>query len=189
MWYTITPLDVLLLRDAKPFTPKERAWAGSIFPPNGHAIAGALRGILGEEAQLQIKRVFFCHTNPKGHTNLYLPRPLGFLGSKPLIPLVWKKDLSLKLHQIIWDKSEPCPLSTAHQETATKTEEEVENIQYRQYLPWNVIEKYLASGTISEEDWQLKHLGEERPRKEQKKLKKLMAILSKMQFGCCQIGV
>lgn len=28
-WYTLTPLDVLLLRDAKPFTPGERAWAGS----------------------------------------------------------------------------------------------------------------------------------------------------------------
>jgi hypothetical protein len=28
-WYTLTPLDVILLRDAKPFTPGERAWAGS----------------------------------------------------------------------------------------------------------------------------------------------------------------
>lgn len=46
-WYSLTPIDVLLLRDAKPFTPGERAWAGSVFPPNGHAIAGALRGCLG----------------------------------------------------------------------------------------------------------------------------------------------
>jgi CRISPR/Cas system CMR-associated protein Cmr3 (group 5 of RAMP superfamily) len=47
-WYTLTPLDILLFRDAKPFTPGERAWAGSVFPPNGHAIAGAIRGVLGE---------------------------------------------------------------------------------------------------------------------------------------------
>jgi len=39
-WYTITPLDVLMFRDAKPFTPEARAWAGSMFPPNGHAISG-----------------------------------------------------------------------------------------------------------------------------------------------------
>ncbi|MFM7714712.1 MAG: type III-B CRISPR module-associated Cmr3 family protein, partial [Microcystis sp.] len=44
-WYTITPLDVLLLRDAKPFSPGERAWAGSTFPPNGHTIAGALSAL------------------------------------------------------------------------------------------------------------------------------------------------
>ncbi|MFN9557259.1 MAG: type III-B CRISPR module-associated Cmr3 family protein, partial [Dolichospermum sp.] len=47
-WYKLTPLDILMLRDAKPFSPQERAWAGSIFPPNGHTIAGAFRGILGE---------------------------------------------------------------------------------------------------------------------------------------------
>lgn len=159
-WYTITPLDVLLLRDAKPFTPGERAWAGSVFPPNGHAIAGALRGVLGEKAQLQLKGVFFCHKNPEGKTNLYLPRPLGFVGSKPLIPLVWNEDLSLKLHQIIWDKSNPCPLSMIN---SKEPEEKAENIQYRQYLPWDVIEKYLESGRISKQAWQLKYLGEERP--------------------------
>jgi CRISPR-associated protein (Cas_Cmr3) len=44
-WYTLTPLDVLLFRDAKPFTPGERAWAGGNFPPTGHAISGAIRSI------------------------------------------------------------------------------------------------------------------------------------------------
>ncbi|MFN5658855.1 MAG: type III-B CRISPR module-associated Cmr3 family protein, partial [Pseudanabaena sp.] len=38
-WYKLTPLDVLMFRDAKPFSPQERAWAGSVFPPNNHAIA------------------------------------------------------------------------------------------------------------------------------------------------------
>ncbi|MFM7351893.1 MAG: type III-B CRISPR module-associated Cmr3 family protein, partial [Microcystis aeruginosa] len=45
-WYTITPLDVLLLRDAKPFSSKETAWAGSTFPPNSYTIAGALSALL-----------------------------------------------------------------------------------------------------------------------------------------------
>ena len=38
-WYTITPLDTVLFRDAKPFAPGERAWAGSVFPPPSQAIA------------------------------------------------------------------------------------------------------------------------------------------------------
>lgn len=51
-WYTLTPYDVLLFRDAKPFTPGERAWAGSVFPPNGHTLAGAIRGLLGKKSHL-----------------------------------------------------------------------------------------------------------------------------------------
>ena len=33
-WYTITPLDVLMFRDAKPFIPEEQACAGSTLLPN-----------------------------------------------------------------------------------------------------------------------------------------------------------
>lgn len=32
-WYVIEPLDILLFREAKPFSPGEGAWAKSIFPP------------------------------------------------------------------------------------------------------------------------------------------------------------
>ncbi len=59
-WYSLTPLDVLLFRDAKPFSPGKRAWAASIFPSNNHTIAGALRGLLGEKTNFTIKGVFFC---------------------------------------------------------------------------------------------------------------------------------
>ncbi|OBQ32844.1 MAG: CRISPR-associated protein Cmr3, partial [Anabaena sp. CRKS33] len=88
-WYKLTPLDILMLRDAKPFSPQERAWAGSIFPPNGHTIAGAFRGLLGKE-RFNIVGPFLCYQNTKN--TLYLPRPLGFVKSVPLVPLTWETE-------------------------------------------------------------------------------------------------
>uniref|UniRef100_UPI0030846639 type III-B CRISPR module-associated Cmr3 family protein n=1 Tax=Petrachloros mirabilis TaxID=2918835 RepID=UPI0030846639 len=54
----MTPLDVLMFCDAKPFTPGKRAWAGSVFPPNDHAIAGAIRGLLEAKVELHAKDPF-----------------------------------------------------------------------------------------------------------------------------------
>ncbi len=169
-WYTLTPLDVLLFRDAKPFTPGERAWAGSVFPPNGHTLAGAIRGLLGEKAYFQLKGPFFCRTDyPSGNakggrtTNinlpkvrLYLPRPLGFVGSKPLVPLAWNDESSL--NQALWDKSQPCPLSLLPKRGNKNQDKDEDNSEdkYRQYLPSEVVEKYLEQGKISPEDWLMK---------------------------------
>ncbi len=114
-WYRLTPLDVLLFRDAKPFTPGERAWAGSVFPPNGHTLAGAIRGLLGEKANLTLKGPFLCH-----ETTLYFPRPLGFLGSVPLFPLDWLNDNSL--NQALWDRTRPCPLVPANLDDLTNVD-------------------------------------------------------------------
>ena len=83
-WYTLTPLDVLMLRDAKPFSPGERAWASSSFLPNGHTIAGALRGLLGEKANLTIRGPLLCH-----NLTLYLPRPINYVGTHRLTPSTW----------------------------------------------------------------------------------------------------
>lgn len=172
-WYTLTPLDVLLFRDAKPFTPGERAWAGSVFPPNGHTLAGAIRGLLGKK-YFKLKGPFFCRTDyqkdnakdgrttninqPKVH--FYLPRPLGFVGSKPLVPLAWN-DKS-PLNQALWDRSQPCPLSSL-----PNSEEKPEDSEdkYRQYLPSEVVEKYLEEGEISPKDWLIKpdKDGDEKP--------------------------
>jgi CRISPR-associated protein Cmr3 len=69
-WYTIAPIDILLFRDAKPFTPGERAWAASVFPPSGHTIAGAIRNII--DRQLELIGPFLCY-----HNTLYFPRPLN----------------------------------------------------------------------------------------------------------------
>ncbi len=167
-WYTITPLDVLLFRDAKPFTPGERAWAGSVFPPNGHTIAGALRVFLNrnKDPNLQIKGVFFCHNNQ----TLYLPRPLGFVKKTPLIPLDWAEGHPLK-NQILWDKLQPCPLVKLPGSPPDNEDEKKSDIhcsassekKYRQYFPWDVVKDYLEDGRINPEAWIVQNEGEDKP--------------------------
>ncbi len=49
-WYTITPLDVLLFRDSKPFSPGEGSWAKGLFPPMPITVFQALRSLLSKSA-------------------------------------------------------------------------------------------------------------------------------------------
>ena len=146
-WYTITPLDVLMFRDAKPFTPGERAWAGSTFPPNGHTIAGALRGLLSTGDSFKIKGPLLCH----GQT-LYFPRPLNHVGVKPLLPLVWDTHHPLR-GQMIYDEGKPCPLVKPSW-LPDKLEPDEDGKQSVDYLPWEVINDYLQYGQIPPAAWQ-----------------------------------
>ncbi|MBR8829384.1 MAG: CRISPR-associated protein Cmr3 [Gomphosphaeria aponina SAG 52.96 = DSM 107014] len=158
-WYTITPLDVLMFRDAKPFTPGERAWAGSVFPPHGHTIAGGLRGLLGQKTELNLKGPFFCYyenETPK----IYLPRPLNFVGEKILIPLPWNKELAL--NQAMWDENKPAPLGTIKTNKEDEDDEE-ETPKLRRYLPYSVVKEYLTKSSIGKEDWKVKNPGEDKP--------------------------
>lgn len=45
-WFRITPLDVLLFRDAKPFSPGEGSWAKGLFPPMPITVFQAMRSLL-----------------------------------------------------------------------------------------------------------------------------------------------
>lgn len=45
-WYAITPLDVLLFRESKPFSPGEGSWAQGLFPPFPNTVFQALRSTL-----------------------------------------------------------------------------------------------------------------------------------------------
>ncbi len=149
-WYTITPLDVLMFRDAKPFTPGERAWAGSTFPPNGHAIAGALRGLMSKTASEKLifamKGPFLCH-----HQALYFPRPFNHVGTTSLVPLEWDDQHPLN-GQMEYDRSKPCPLvKPSWVTTQLPDDDEKQSIDY---LPWNVIYNYLQTGNIDPECWQ-----------------------------------
>jgi CRISPR-associated protein Cmr3 len=45
-WYTIDPIDVLLFREAKPFSPGEGSWAKGLFPPMPITVFQALRSLL-----------------------------------------------------------------------------------------------------------------------------------------------
>lgn len=146
-WYTITPLDVLMFRDAKPFTPGERAWAGSTFPPNAHTIAGALRGLLSktsdERLSFNMQGPFLCNNQ-----TLYFSRPLNYVGTTPLVPLDWDDQHPLK-GQMVYDRSKPCPLVKR-----SGDELEAEEKQPVDYLPWNVIDNYVRTGKIAPECWQ-----------------------------------
>jgi CRISPR-associated protein Cmr3 len=139
--------------------PNERAWAGSVFPPNGHAIAGALRGLSGQKDQLKIIGPFFCFKNE----TLYFPRPLGFVDSKPLIPVDW--DQSNALRHALSDSSKPRPLAKpswlkpgddeqSHNLSSQESAKSSQVAKYRQYLPYKVILEYLETGKIKKEDWQ-----------------------------------
>jgi CRISPR-associated protein Cmr3 len=154
-WYKLTPLDILMLRDAKPFSPQERAWAGSIFPPNGHTIAGAFRGILGERKDFKIVGPFLCHQNTEN--TLYLPRPLGFVGSTQLVPLTWETESHI--NNALWDKTQPCPLVKPHHKKDDDDDDLVKGngveTKFRQYLPYCVVKKYLETGKIDKNDWHI----------------------------------
>lgn len=161
-WYSITPFDILLLRDAKPFTPGERAWAGSVFPPNGHTIKGAINSIFppGEVPKFSLKGPFFC----LGDSTLYFPRPLGYVGATPLIPLDWDKNSPLK--HIKTNPSQPRPLVKPSSQPLPDDEEDLLNIskiKYRQYLPYEIIAEYLKTGHINSQDWEIEKTGEDKP--------------------------
>ncbi|MTJ14669.1 CRISPR-associated protein Cmr3 [Anabaena sp. UHCC 0187] len=159
-WYKLTPLDILMLRDAKPFSPQERAWAGSVFPPNGHTIAGAFKGLLGEKKDFNIVGPFLCYESTEN--TLYLPRPLGFVKSTALVPLKW--ETKSHINNALWDETQPCPLVKPHNAKDEDEEEEDNDIsskcvgsseaKFRQYLPYDVVKKYLESGRIDKENWQ-----------------------------------
>jgi len=160
-WFTITPLDVLLFRDAKPFTPGERAWAGSIFPPSHHVIAGAIRGLLQKDYLLNLKGIFLAH-NERENVTLYLPSPLNYVGSKMLHALIWKPEHCL--NHIYWDKTRPCPLITIKTEKDSNEKNLDKNEKkYHRYLSSNVIENWLKIGEIKEEDLLLKNNGKQYP--------------------------
>ncbi|KPQ33179.1 MAG: hypothetical protein HLUCCA11_19435 [Phormidesmis priestleyi Ana] len=159
-WYTLTPLDVLLLRDAKPFTSGERAWASSTFPPNGQAIAGALRGLLGTQQHITLRGAFLCHQQ-----TLYLPRPLNYVGAQRLTPVKWLQDHPCAFMK--WDERKPAPLVLENrleeEELAAQQQSHMvkPDPQLRQYLPAPMVMKLLKNQPLSDADWHCQ--GQERP--------------------------
>jgi CRISPR-associated protein Cmr3 len=149
-WYTITPLDVLLFRDAKPFTPGERAWAGSVFPPTGYAIAGALRGLIdGQESdKITLKGVFLAYRQ-----QLYFPRPLNYIGEVHLAPLSWLSNHPLQA--MVRDESLPVPLVRPQSEHKDSDREHTKSSdpEFRRYLPQPAILSLLKGEAIAETHW------------------------------------
>ncbi|WP_375491883.1 type III-B CRISPR module-associated Cmr3 family protein [uncultured Nostoc sp.] len=90
-WYKITPLDLLLFRDCKPFSPGEGSWAKGLFPPMPITVFQALRSLLTQtttkdertQRHLSFLGPFLLDHN---HT-LWLPTPKDLVCLSPLDPL------------------------------------------------------------------------------------------------------
>jgi CRISPR-associated protein Cmr3 len=164
-WYRMIPLDVLLFRDAKPFSPGERVWASGSFPPTGDAIAGAVRVLLGQTEFFKITGPFLCR-QVDNQQILYFPRPFGFMGEQALVPFPWlypeDKD---KPRQIKWNTAAPYPLVQPFdpQQAAEAPADDVRSPEYREYLPADVVLKYLQTNTIYKRDWVCVCKSEHRP--------------------------
>ncbi|MCG9886940.1 MAG: CRISPR-associated protein Cmr3 [Cyanobacteria bacterium] len=150
-WYALSPLDILMFRDAKPFSPGVRAWASGQFPPSGHAIAGALRSLLapGEQTGLRIDLTgpFFCHGD-RNREVLYLPRPLGYVGDQPLSPLPWLANSPLAKHGR-WDRRLPAPLTLTGGDRGEDAPKDKDAPKARKFFPLPVIHAYLEHGSIA----------------------------------------
>jgi len=85
-WYEIEPLDVLLFREAKPFSPGEGSWAKGQFPPPPIALFHALRSVLQEVLDLQPNKSrnqeFLGPFLMDGEDTLWLPTPKDLRGVK-----------------------------------------------------------------------------------------------------------
>lgn len=150
-WYTLTPMDVWLFRDAKPFTPGERVWAISDFPPNGYTIAGALRGLLESETNFHLTGPFLCKETGTQKT-LFFPRPLGFDQGIPLVPIEWDSSSHFNLTSdeylplLMSDMAQPPPLMPDSQSKTLISSETAQATLLGQYLSSEAIANYLCVG-------------------------------------------
>lgn len=146
-WYTLTPLDVWLFRDAKPFSPGERAWAGTTFPPSGHTIAGALRGLLQQKATLTLRGPFLCRND----SGLYFPRPLNYVNLQRLVPTTWLENHPCQ--HMVWDKQNPVPLVVGDRINQEEKEEPSGSREWSRFLPQSVVMKLLQGKPVTKSDF------------------------------------
>ena len=77
-WYKITPLDLLLFRDCKPFSPGDGSWAKSLFPPMPITVFQAMRSLLPQtnhENRIQRNLSFLGPFLLDSQQTLWLPTP------------------------------------------------------------------------------------------------------------------
>jgi len=81
-WYAIEPLDVLLFREAKPFSPSEGSWAKGQFPPLPITVFQALRSALEPYEQNKRDLEFIGPFLLNGDNTLCLRTPKDLLAVK-----------------------------------------------------------------------------------------------------------
>lgn len=89
-WYAIEPLDILLMREAKPFSPAEGSWAKGLFPPMPSTVFQALRSITPWKESDRTARdlsflgPFLVQEQVDGSLTLWLPTPKDLLAAFPV---------------------------------------------------------------------------------------------------------
>ncbi|NJM21495.1 MAG: CRISPR-associated protein [Richelia sp. RM2_1_2] len=83
-FYIIEPLDILLFREAKPFSPAEGSWAKGIFPPLPITVFQALRSTIDASESENNRRFqfigpFLLYEEPGEKPELWLPTPKDLL--------------------------------------------------------------------------------------------------------------
>jgi CRISPR-associated protein Cmr3 len=85
-WYAIEPLDVLLFRESKLFSPGEGSWAKSLFPPLPITVFQALRSLLPltvKDDKNKERNVKFIGPFLMDDKNqIWLPTPKDLIGIK-----------------------------------------------------------------------------------------------------------
>ncbi|MCL2937403.1 MAG: hypothetical protein MGU50_12950 [Trichodesmium sp. MAG_R02] len=123
-WYQLTPLDVLLFRESKPFTPGEASWAKGFFPPPPSTVFQALRTALAVSDPNESK---------------ISKRDLNFLG--PFL---------MDSSQTLWF---PTPKDLLAVGTKGEKEAEEENDNYKDSAKtWNNITRLVSSDSL--ETWE-----------------------------------
>ncbi|MEL6384880.1 MAG: type III-B CRISPR module-associated Cmr3 family protein [Cyanobacteria bacterium J06626_18] len=92
-WYTLDPIDLLLMREAKPFSPGDGSWAKGQFPPLPITVFQAMRSAtpwVGDENNrrqkehwLEFMGPFLLHAPPGKPETLWLPTPQDLVCVKP----------------------------------------------------------------------------------------------------------
>jgi CRISPR-associated protein Cmr3 len=107
-WYTIEPLDVLLFRESKPFSPGDGSWAKGLFPPMPITVFQALRSLLDstdpkkkdKQRNLQFLGPFFLDDR----NQLWLPTPKDLVCIRTKKSADEKTQISNKEASEDWDK-------------------------------------------------------------------------------------
>lgn len=78
-WHTLEPIDVLMFRDAKPFSPEVGAWATGMFPPLPLTVFQALRAALPHNSRPQRSLEFLGAFLVDSVNQFWLPTPKDLL--------------------------------------------------------------------------------------------------------------
>ncbi|MGY2881261.1 type III-B CRISPR module-associated Cmr3 family protein [Thermostichus sp. OS-CIW-28] len=80
-WYALEPMDVLLFRESKPFSPGEGSWAKGLFPPMPTTIFQALRSALPYTSDKARNLKFLGPFLLDEQDTLWLPAPKDLLAT------------------------------------------------------------------------------------------------------------